>query len=288
MPLGSVYTAFKKKKSEEGLAYIITGSNHLVEAKIFGSVIVHVKSRTLPPDQVIEALLSDDISRFNMSPDKIKLEDVQPGTVKKTFAAAAPFVLAADDATPQRLFSILRLMGQLVKSEGEGFEAFDIMAAEMLKRYPNFSLERADVKKRIFDLSNVYLITFPFLNSETIPSSRRYIPEWIFDSIVINDVTLKNIILYYIFFGELRPPLIKAIAKKESGFAALHGYARISKFIYSSVSDSSTVDIFKGATKIGELTLEWHSDKKSEILIAQADLDKLRIKDGDAVNLVFN
>ncbi len=82
-------------------------------------------------------------------------------------------------------------------------------------------------------------------------------------------------------------PVVKTVAKKESGLAAKVGFARLSKTVYNVASDNDIVVVFKGITKMGELDLRWNTEKKPGIFIAKADLDKISIRDGDAVCLVL-
>ena len=287
MALERIYSAFRKKNFEDGRAYIITGSNHLIEAKVYSTVIINLKSRTLSNDQIVEALLADDISKVNDSPEAVGLEDIQPAVIKKLFRAEAPFILDPEDAAPQRLFSVLKLMGQLSRNDGDGIEAFDIIADEILRRYHHFSLERVDVKKRITSFSNDYAINSPFLNTETIPPGNRSIPDWVFNSLVVDDLIFKNIILYYIFFGELRPPMFRATVKKESGLAAKNGFVRLSRVFYKDMTANNHITIFKGSLKAGELPVAWHSDNKADLFVTNADLNKCRLSDGETVNLIL-
>jgi hypothetical protein len=287
MPLERIYSAFRKKNFEAGRAYIITGSNHLIEAKVYDTVIINLKSRTLSNEQIIDALLADDISKVNDSPEAVRLEDIQPAVIKNLFRAGAPFILDPEDAAPQRLFSVLKLMGQLSRFDGEGLESFDIIADEILRRYPNFSLERVDVKKRITTFSSDYAISSSFLNTETIPPNSRNIPDWVFNSLIVDDLIFKNLIFYYIFFGELRPPMFRATVKKESGLAAKNGFVRLYRGFYKDMTDNNHVAIFKGSLKAGELTVAWHSDSKAELSVTNADLNKYGLSDGETVNMIF-
>jgi hypothetical protein len=216
------------------------------------------------------------------------MEEFQTATIKKIFRVSAPLILAPDEASPQRLFNIIKLMGHLAKSDPDGLEAFDIIADEITRRYPNFSLERANIKKRIYDFSNEYLASSPFLNSETLPYNRRKIGEWVFNSIVLQDSILKDVVLYFIFFGEMLRPVVKTFVKKELGLAAKVGSARVSRVVYHATPDSNMVTIFMGNANLGELNLSWHTENKPGILIPKADLDKLGLKDGDTISLVLN
>ena len=288
MSLENLYSVIKKKGFEAGHVYIITSSKHLIEVDIYAALIVHVKSRTLSYEHIMDALLAGDISRVNESPSSLKMEEFQTATIKKIFRVSAPLILAPDEASPQRLFNIIKLMGHLAKSDPDGLEAFDIIADEITRRYPNFSLERADIKKRIYDFSNEYLASSPFLNSDTIPNDRREISDWVFNSTVLPDSILKDVVLYAVFFGEMIWPVVKTVAKKEYGLAAKAGFARLSKTVYNVAPDNNIVVVFKGATKMGELNLKWNTENKPGIFIAKADLDKINIRDRDEVSLVIS
>jgi hypothetical protein len=285
--LEKLYSVIKKRCLEEGNAYVITGGKHLVEALIYYEVIIHIKSRTLSHEQIVDALMNNDIREVNASSADVKPEDVQPLTIEQTFPAAAPFILSVDDTVIRRILHILKLMGQLSKLGPEGYAAFDVIADSILKKYPGFSLESSTVKKRIDEFSNEFLIAFPFINGESIPSDRRLVPEWVFNRIVMPESLFKEIFLYFIFFGDLCEQIFKTIVKKESGFGAKVGVARMSKVVYSAACDGKTVTVYKGATKAGELLLNCHAEKKTGILLTQADLDKFNIKDGDTVSLTF-
>jgi hypothetical protein len=288
MPLENLYSMIKKRGFEEGHIYIVNGSKHLIEAEMYAALIVHVKSRTLSYEQIIETILAGDISKADESPGSLKMDEFQTSTIKKIFRISAPFVLGPDGASPQRLFHILKLMGHLTKSDDDGLEAFDIIADEITKRYPNFSLEREAIKKRIYDFSNEYLASSPFLNSDTIPNNRRKIGEWVFNSIALQDSILKDVVLYFIFFGKMLRPVVKTFAKKEPGLAAKAGTARLSRVVYHANPDSNMVTIFMGNANLGELNLSWHAENKPGILIPKANLDKLGLKDGDTISLVLN
>jgi hypothetical protein len=285
--LEKLYSVIKKECLGDSNAYLITGGKHLIEALVCNEVIVHVKSRTLSHEQIIESLVTNDITEVSASPAHVKFEDVHPATVEKTFPSAAPFLLSLDDSLVHRLLSILRLLGHLAKCGPEGYAAFDVVTDAILDNYPGFSLDITTVKKRIDNFSNEFLIAYPFQNGDFLLSDRRLIPEWVFSRIMMPDSLFKDIFLYFIFFGDLFQPVFKTIVKKESGFGAKVGVARMSRIIYSSACNSSTVSIYKGASKAGDLQLICHSEKKTGILITQADLDKLKLRDGDTVSLTF-
>jgi hypothetical protein len=287
MPLEKLYSVIRKRGLGEGIVYIITGDKHLVEARIFNEVIVHVQSRALSNEQILDALLAGNIGEVSESPSKVNLLDIQPRTIAKTFHASAPFLFNTDDATAQRLLSLLRLLKYLMESSAGGAAAFDTVTSEIQLACPKFSLDSATVRKRIDNFTNEFLIAYPFPNNETIPHDEHLIPGWIFNKITVPESLFRDIFIYFIFFGEVFEQVIRTIVKKEAGFGAKVGHARMSRVIYSVAAKSSAVTLYKGATQTGELKLICHTEKKTGILITQTDLDKLGIRDGDTVSLIF-
>ena len=286
MAIENIYQIFKNKNFENGTAQIITPGRQFIEAGVYAGVIVNIRSQTLSCEQIFDCLISGAGNQVSVSDGEVRPEDVQPGTVENLFHSSAPFSLNADDVRPQRLLQMIRLMELLTRSDN-GFAAFDIMAGEILKRYKRFAMEGPVIKKRIDDFSNEFLIALPSLNSRPMPSDSHAIPGWIFNSVVVPDSLFKDILLYFIFFGEMFRPVFRTIVKKESGFGAKVGFARISKTVYNAASNGSAAIIFKGAAEMGALNINWHSENRTGVMIAPADLEKLGIKDGDTVSLVF-
>jgi hypothetical protein len=287
MSLERLYSLVRNKNIQEGVAYIITGDKHLIEARLYNEILINLRSRTLSYEQMIDCLLSGEIGEIAGSAANVSLEDIQASTIVKTFAASSPYVFSTDDNLVQRLLSVMLLLEYLVKSGSDGFEAFDVVSEEIRKAYPKFSLASETIKNRIDEFSNEFLIAYPFMNGEPVPSDRHLIPGWVFDRLKMPKGEFEDIFIYYIFFGDVSEPVFRTIVKKEIGFGAKVGHARMSKVIYSAAAKSNAVTIFKGASRVGELKLLCHAEKKTGILITQTDLEKLGIRDGDTVSLIF-
>ncbi len=286
MVIENIYQVFKNKNLESGTAQIVTASRQYIEAEVYAGVIVNIKSHSLSYEKIIECLLSGAGNQISVTPGEVQPEAVQPGTVEKLFHLTTGYSLDPDDTSPPRLLQMLRLMETLARSEN-GFAAFDIMTGEIVSRYNRFSLEGPVIKKRIDHFSNEFLIAIPSLNSRPMPADSRCIPGWVFESVAIPDSLFKDILLYFIFFGEMFRPVFRTIVKKEAGFGAKVGFARISKAVYNAASNVSAAIIFKGATEVGSMNINWHAENKTGVMITQADLDRLGVKDGDTVSLVF-
>jgi hypothetical protein len=285
MTIEKIYSVIKSKNIESGTAHIVTAGRQFIEAEVYAGLIVNINSRTFSREKIFECLLTGEGNQIDVSPGQVHLEVVQPETIERLFHWSARFVLNPDDVSPQRLLQMLRIMERLAGS-GDGSAAFDAMADEIFGRYKRFSLESATIKKRIDDFSNEFMIAVLSLNSQQLPSNKHDMPGWVFSSVSIPDCLFKDILLYFLFFGEMFQPVFRTMVKKEAGFGAKVGYARISKAVYNAASKGNAVMIFKGAAEMGALKLNWHSENKTGVMITQSDLDRLSLKDGDTVSLV--
>jgi hypothetical protein len=288
MLIDMLYSLVTGKGIENGVAYIITAGSDLIEAQIFGGFIVHVKSRTLSISQTIEQLLSGEAQKMDLSACEISPANIQPEAIKGLFRASAPFVLPAGSIPPQRLFRVLKLLQALMKADSKDVEAFDIIVKEMSNKYHNFTIDRSSVRKRMEDFSNEFLVAIPSIEGKPMPSDDRLVPAWVEESVLIPEGPFRDILLYYIYSGEVFLPVIRTTVKKEAGIGARVGCARMSKTVYGAAAGYNMVTLFKGAFKVGDLNLIWHTENKSGILITQSDLAKMNIKDGDNLSLLFN
>jgi hypothetical protein len=286
MLLGNIYTALRSRDLETGTVHISTTDMHRIDVHVYSGIIVDLDSFTLSLDQIIETLLSGDADSAD-----VVAADVDPGSVKhevieKLFYESTHFALQPDGTSPARLLRILHVMASLARRE-TGIAAFDMMASELVRRYRKFSLESATVRERIDSFSAEYLIAVLSPDSSSMPSGERNIPGWVFNSVTMPASFFREIVLYYIFFGELSRPVFRTVVKKEAGADAKAGFARISKAVYSATGSGSAAIIFKGAAEMGALDLAWHSENNTGLIIPQADLERLNVKDGDMVSLVL-
>jgi hypothetical protein len=292
MPLEKLHSFLKKKDPfYEGYVYILTGGKHLIEAAIYSGTIINVKSLALPHEQIIQALLTDDISEVNESTVVVKhvrLEDIQPATIRDTFPVSFPFVFGPGGVSAQRIAGVLRVLKQLAASGQEGRATFTVLTQTIQKKYPEFSLDRAVIQKRIDGFSHEYLSVHPVSRNDPALPDSYSIPAWILDSMVTLDGPFKDNFLRFVLFGDFIIPIYKTVVKKEAGFGATVGVARASKVVYNTASNSSAVIIFKGAVNTGELKLSWHGERKPELFITPVDMNKLGLNDGDSVNIVFH
>ncbi|HTZ17240.1 MAG TPA: hypothetical protein VMB78_02240 [Dissulfurispiraceae bacterium] len=285
--LERLYSVAREKNLHEGVSYITTGDRHIIEARLYNDILINLRSSALSRDQMIDCLLSDDFTEISEVAADVGLEDIQALTIEKTFPACSPFLFSADEKMVQRLLDILMILACLAKAGFEGLTAFGIVCDEITKSFPKFSLSGETIRKRIDEFLNEFLIAYPFVGSEPVPSEYHLVPGWVFDRLKMPPGLFRDIFIYYIFFGDVFESVFRTIVKKEKGFGAKVGHARMSKVIYSAAANSNAVAIFKGASGVGELKLFCHAEKKTGILITQADLDKLGIRDGDTVSLIF-
>jgi hypothetical protein len=284
--------SFLKKKGllEAGCVYVITKGKHLIEVRILDAVLVSVKSRTLSHEQIIKALHDGDISEVNEAPSDMRtvsLEHIQSATIKGTFPTFFPIVFSPRNFSTPPVGGFLRLLKHLAAAGTDGFAAFDCIAGEIQKKYQKFSLDHAEVKKRIEGFSKEFLSADPSSRSESLPIDGRSIPGWVLDKTAVHEGLIKDAFLTFVFWGEYFQPLFKTIVKKDMGFGAAVGVARVSKLVYNTATDRTKVTFFKGDRSSGDMKISWNTEKSPEIRITPVDMNKLGLGDGETVNTIF-
>jgi len=154
--------------------------------------------------------------------------------------------------------------------------------------YPGFLPDIATIKKRIDRLDEVFGISTSFLAGKPLPVDIYSVPQWVFthfDSISNN--LMKEVVLYFLFFGEIFKKVITTVVEKETSLGAKQGFAILSKAVYPELQENSFALVFKGAEAAGEIKINWHTDKKTSILFTKADLDKLGLESEKKINLIL-
>ena len=285
--LERLYSVARTKNLHNGVAYIITGDRNIIEARLYNDILINLTSRKLSHEQIMGCLLSGDVSEIGEGSADIKLDDVQAATIAETFPACSSLLFSTDDRLVQRLFDVMQVLACLSNAGAEGRAAFGVVYDEITKSFPKFSLSGETIRKRIDEFLNDFLIAYPFGDNEPVPSDSRLLPGWVFDRLKMPPGMFRNIFVHYIFFGDIFESVVRTIIKKDNSFGAKIGHARMSRIIYSDAAKSGIVIIFKGALEVGRLKLINHTEKKTGIQITQTDLDKLGIRDGDTVSLIF-
>jgi hypothetical protein len=253
-----IYEALRQKKSDEGMAYVLLASNRLIELMIMANTIVFMRSRGITIDEAVQMLAAGQVSAVNLEPFKVGIEVASPDTVHKTFPFIAPFVLGHDRSEPSALLLMLRLMQRFAsqpQDEASG-RAFQTMMEEMKKAFPDMALARAEAQQRLAGFESENKLILPGINTESIPAEPAQIIDWAFNRIASNDSMMENSILFYLFWGRYIRPIYKMVirkASKSSGSDVAAGTAGVFRQRGVDIKDKSSVLLFKGINRIGEL-----------------------------------
>lgn len=284
----NMYSTIEEKGYDEGIAFIMTDNGGIIEAHLYGGIITFSKSLRLTPDQISLTFSSGDVKEVTFRKADVRLEVAHPATIAQTFPAAVAASAIKPEKTPlPRLFKVMRLMSNLAKSgKEEGTKAADIMFRQIATNYRGFLPDIATFKARIGKLSDEFGISTQFLENKPMPGDIFGAVDWMFSSFeTVKDGPIKDVALYFVLFGEVYQKAIKTTVEKETSLGAKPGSGILSKVVYPELKDMHTAQIFKGMEKVGEIKIDWHTDKKSVLLLTKADMDKLGLENGNIVSL---
>jgi hypothetical protein len=285
----NVYSTIEEKSFDNGVAFILTPNAGIIEAHIFSSIIIFFKSIRLSFEQICSILSTGDVKDITFRKAEINPEIIQPKVIAQTF----PGALSASSMHPARTplnksLNILQILPCLAKKENEdGRKAFDLVCKQIATHYRGFLSDVATLGVRVDKLSEEFDISTALLRKKAMPKDTYSIPGWVFDNFAsFANGPMKDIILYYVFFGEVFKKMVRTNVEKEASLGAKQGYAVLSKEIYPELQDCKTASVYRGAEKHGDIMINWHGGKKGAF-VTKADMDKLRLKEGDQVNLIL-
>jgi hypothetical protein len=286
----SLYSTIEEKGFENGTVFIMTPNASVIEAHIYAGIIIFFKSLRLSFEQICEVLSSGDVKEITFRKSEVKPEIVQPAVVAQTFLGAVAASAINPTRTPlHKLLRVIYLLSCLVQTDKEeGMKAFDVMYRQISALYRGFLPDVATIAERVSRMGEEFGISTPVSSGKSLPADISAVPKWVFSNFkILAEGTMKDVILYFLFFGETYPKILKTTIGKETSLGAKQGFAILSKAVYPEFQGNSSVTIFRGAEKAGDIKIDWHTDKKSSILLTKADMDKLGLKNDDKVNLLF-
>jgi len=286
----SIYSIIEEKGFGNGVATIVTANAGVIEAHIYSGIIILFKSVQLSVDQIYGVLSDGDIKEITFRRDEVKPEVVQPEVVAQTFPRAVAASAISPTRTPlSKLLRLIRLLSCLAKTgQEDGKKSFDIVCHQISLLYPKFLPDVLTLKGRMDMISSKFGISTTFLNSKPLPANIYATPSWFFTNFeYLGNGPIKDAILYFIFFGEMFQRVIRVEVGEEISSVTRQGFARLSKMVYPELQDSTSASIFRGAEKIGDIKIEWSTEKKSAVLFTKADLHKFGLENDSTVNLIF-
>ena len=286
----NVYSIIEEKGFDNGIAFIATQDDSIIEARLYGGIVISFKCLRLSPEQILGVLASGTIKDITLQKSDIQPRDAQPEVVAQTFPAA----VAASALTPartahSRMLRIVQMMSALTgMDKDQGAKAFDIVSRQIAALYPGFKLDPETIGKRIEEVGEKFGIATGFLAGKPMPGDIYSAPQWVFSQFeAVVAGAMKEVILFFIFFGAVSGKVLSTTVEKETSLGAKKGFAILSSAVYPELKGSSSAFVYKGAEKIGELKIDWQTNKKTAVALTKADLDRFGLENGTKVNLVF-
>lgn len=286
----SLYATIEEQGFDDGIIFMMTPNSSVIEAHLYSGIVIYFKSLRLTFDQICRTLASGDLTEITFRKSDIKPDAARGQMLEQTFpAAVAASAIHPARTTPSKLLRIVRLLPSLIKSDKEaGHKACEVMSRQISTLYPGFLPDVGAIKLRVGRLGEEFGISTTFLDNKPLPGDIYSVPEWVFTHFDASmNGLMKEMVLYFIFFGEIFKKAIRTTVEKETSLGAKQGYAILSKTVYPALQDNGTAIMFNGAEKIGEIKIDWHIDKKSSVLFTKADLDKLGLESGSKINLIL-
>jgi hypothetical protein len=286
----NVYSAIEEKGFDDGTVYIMTQNASVIEAHTYSGIIIFFKSLRLSFDQICEVLSQGDIKEITFQKAEVRPETARAEVLAKTFPGAmAASAINPARATRAKLIRIVRLMSGLIKAnKDEETKAFESIRRQIAILYPGFLPDVATIKNRIDGLDEKFGVSTQFLKDKPLPADIYSAPNWIFSNFeALGNSPVKEIVLYYLFFGESSKKIIRTTIEQETSLGAKQGYALLSKAVYPDLKDKGSVSVFKGVEKMGEIKIDWDKHENKTMAMTKADLDHMGLHKGDKINLIF-
>jgi len=286
----NLYSTILEKGFEDGVVFIMTRSASVIEAHLYGGVIILLKSLRLSFDQICDVLSRGDIREITFQKAEVRPELAQAQAIAYTFPPTVA-ALASNPArtTHSKLIRMVSLMSGLVKAnKDEGTRVFDGMSRQIALLYPGFLPEVSAIQGRIDRLNEEFGISTRFLDGKALPADSYSVPEWVFTHFeAIDNSLMREVVLYFVLFGEMTKKIVRTTVEKESGHGAKLSYARLSKTAHPESQDSGSAVIFRGAENIGTIKIDWHTEKQRTLSLTKTDLEAFGLDGGDTINLIL-
>jgi hypothetical protein len=288
MSLEKIYSALKTKNIEEGIAFLVTSESHLIELHLYGNIITNIKSRHMPAVQIAGQLNSLTLKDTNISAAPVRLAQAQPDIIMATFMPSAPFALNADMWSPARRVRVIRLLAHLqAEASGAGTKAAVLIAAEITRRYPDFSLNRHTIEKRVSSFAEEFRFPLAFLASSSLPDDELATPAWVVAAMKDLPQLLETILVNDLIFGTTLHKLFEGKVKRENTLETKRGCVRISRIMYPLAATTGFVSLFRGKQLVGSFHITPLDDRRLDIHIADEDASSASLGDGDPLHLIF-
>lgn len=288
MPLEKIYAALGENNLYNGIVYVTTQDNRLLEVHVFGGIIINIRSTAMPLADAMNTILEGAIKDIRATGTIVRINNIQPFVVKKLLPLSAPYVFSSQKLKLSAIVQLLKLIGYTAKSDiSEIIALTGDIAREISKTNAKFTIDRVTVQNRIRRLRETYGIEMAGLASDFMPAGEKETLAWILDYVNLDESSaLLDNIVCFIFFGEFFEQPMTAKLKKDEGFGAKPGFVRLSKTIYQKFLDNTRVEVFYQNKQKASLGISWSTGKKPDILLSKPDMERLGLTEGDTITLI--
>lgn len=283
-----LYTAFREQRFETGKAQIVLTNGQEFDVDVYRRHVVGVK---LPSDAISKAVLqltANLIRQVRVQEQTIEAAAFSPMVVQAAFAACFRELRSQPDAA-RRFADSLRLLAMLAKQGDKvAGPALSHVSRELTSAEPTFSSAAASVISRWKQVcTDAGIGGLPPFDAT---STDAEVIQWaVGGADALGAGPVSENILHFAFTGKLLHRMVSAKVRKEGGLGAKAGSARASKALYEAkAGGQSTARFFIGAKELGTIPVAWASLSGPEFMLTKADLDRLQLKDGDSVSVVFS
>jgi hypothetical protein len=284
-----LYAYLQAQKLESGVAFVVVNSNHLIEATLYRRHIIGLKAHGLSVEEMGKEISANQVREVRVTPGEPDLTALSAPAILATFAAALPHLMHPSADPAHRTNDTVRVMATLAKlGESVAGGALELMSRELKGRFPSFSTTSQSMATRWKQFRDQYAVSAA-LAAEAAPLGSAECVVWAVSGVAgLEQSRVTDAFLHTVFFGSHEEPLFATQVKRDAGFGAKVGAVKLSKSAYQQKAGKSTqLKLYVGHTFAGELPIVWVGEEKGDALLTKADLDKMQLKDSQAVNILF-
>jgi hypothetical protein len=288
MSLTQLNTALQDSKRDDAVVMIVTNQNRVIELSVYCRLIIGFKSRLLSYSDILNNLEQGNIKEFVVSERRPALEQLDPAAVADALMLMAPLALGNGMLT-RRLGCLVALLHHLSLGDDDNHNrAFEALCSEIAKAKPNFSLNGDELSQRAARLVQDLAITPSILQTDSSKSGNTGILSWIKEIMqIVEDPIMRDTIISSLLLGDTAKAYFNITADRASGLGSKPGIGRLAKAFYPQYLGYTKAAIYRDLTRIGDIYIDWHSEKRDIIYITKPDLEKFRINRGERLTVIF-
>jgi hypothetical protein len=288
--MDKLYAVLQEQKTENGVAFAVTESNRSIEVSVYRNLIIGLKVRGITVAEAWLELAANQLRGVNLHSTTVDPWVVQPEAIEASFSAVGARFMGTREAMIARLNDAVRVMAGLGKlGEKPARRALDLMTNEIRALVPEFIRTAYSVSNRWRAFrGEFHLEAAP--PAEVTPAGDCDTLVWAVSSVdALEPGPIAESLLQMGFAGFTTDPMAATRAQRDSSFFGKSETVKLSKSVYGSKAKArESVRVYVGQECVSApLSVTWTPDNKPELVLTRADMDKMQVRDGQDVNIVF-